>query len=195
MHKYRIIIYWSDEDDAFVAEVPELPGCAARGDTQEAATREVNQAVDSWIEAARESGAPVPEPPTYRIHRRAPHGGVSSRLPYEKRKGHTAEKLDKSYLGGLEEIEYVTAIFGPDGPFKKLRENRELHEKIKNRFWDEREELTKKHPRKWIAVGEDVVHVLADSREEVLVEFREQGHGDSAVVLEYLDPNPPIMLL
>ena len=39
MHKYEIIIYWSDEDDVFVAEVPELPGCAAHGDTPNAGTR------------------------------------------------------------------------------------------------------------------------------------------------------------
>ena len=48
MHKYEIIIYWSNEDDAFVAEVPELPGCAAHRDTQEIALSEVNQAMDLW---------------------------------------------------------------------------------------------------------------------------------------------------
>ena len=44
MHKYEIILYWSNEDRAFVAEVPELPGCMAHGDTQEAALRNVNEA-------------------------------------------------------------------------------------------------------------------------------------------------------
>ena len=106
-----------------------------------------------------------------------------------------AQKMDMAHLEGLDELEYVTAVFGPDGPFKKLRENRELREKVTSRFWDEREELTKNHPRKWIAIGEDGVHILGDSLEETLAEFREQGHGDSAVVLEYLDPNPPILLL
>ena len=43
MHKYEIIIYWSNEDGAFVAEVPELPGCAAHGDTQEAALENISQ--------------------------------------------------------------------------------------------------------------------------------------------------------
>ena len=106
-----------------------------------------------------------------------------------------AEKMDVSYLGGLDEIEYLTATFGPDGPFKKLRENRELRKKVTSRFWDEREQLTERYPRKWIAIGEDGVHVLGDSLDETLAELREQGHGDYAVVLEYLDPNPPILLL
>ncbi|MCY3840016.1 MAG: type II toxin-antitoxin system HicB family antitoxin, partial [Gammaproteobacteria bacterium] len=45
MYKYEIILYWSNEDDAFVAEVPELPGCMAHGRTQETALREVNEAM------------------------------------------------------------------------------------------------------------------------------------------------------
>ena len=53
MHKYGIVLYWSDEDRAFVAEVPELPGCMAHGDTQEAALRSINEAMDLWIDTAR----------------------------------------------------------------------------------------------------------------------------------------------
>ena len=67
MHKYEIIIYWSNEDAAFVAEVPELPGCAAHGDTQRAALDNVNQAVELWVETAREFGDPVPEPKGARL--------------------------------------------------------------------------------------------------------------------------------
>ncbi len=67
MHKYEIIIYWSNEDDSFVAEVPELPGCAAHGDTQEAALQHINDAMDLWIETAREFGDPVPEPKGERL--------------------------------------------------------------------------------------------------------------------------------
>ena len=67
MHKYEIIIYWSNEDAAFVAEVPELPGCAAHGDTQRAALDNVNQAVELWIETAREFGDAVPEPKGARL--------------------------------------------------------------------------------------------------------------------------------
>ena len=62
MHKYEIILYWSNEDQAFIAEVPELPGCMAHGDDQEAALRNVNDAIQFWIERARELGRPVPQP-------------------------------------------------------------------------------------------------------------------------------------
>ena len=67
MYKYEIILYWSNEDDAFVAEVPELPGCIAHGRTQETALREVNEAMRLWIETAREGGDPVPEPKGERL--------------------------------------------------------------------------------------------------------------------------------
>ena len=60
MHKYELIIYWSDEDGAFVAEAPELPGCAAHGHTQDAALQSINQAVDLWLETAREFGDRIP---------------------------------------------------------------------------------------------------------------------------------------
>ena len=66
-HKYEIIIYWSNEDSAFVAEAPELPGCAAHGDTQEVALEHINQAVELWLETAREFGDPVPEPKGERL--------------------------------------------------------------------------------------------------------------------------------
>ncbi|MDE0717978.1 MAG: type II toxin-antitoxin system HicB family antitoxin [Rhodospirillaceae bacterium] len=67
MHKYEIILYWSNEDRAFIAEVPELPGCIAHGDTQEAALRNVNEAMDFWIDTARELGDRVPEPKGERL--------------------------------------------------------------------------------------------------------------------------------
>ena len=60
--KYEVIIYWSDEDDAFVADVPELPGCMAHGPTQEAALQSAQAAMELWLETAREFGQPVPEP-------------------------------------------------------------------------------------------------------------------------------------
>ena len=66
-HKYGIILYWSNEDDAFVAEVPQLPGCAAHGDTQEIALAEINAAMGLWIETAREFGDPVPVPKGERL--------------------------------------------------------------------------------------------------------------------------------
>lgn len=67
MHKYEIIIYWSNEDQVFVAEVPELPGCMAHGDTQESALAHANDAIQLWIDTAREFGDPVPEPKGERL--------------------------------------------------------------------------------------------------------------------------------
>lgn len=67
MHKYELIIYWSDEDQAFVAEVPELPGCAAHGDTPEAALASCGEAIALWIDTAKEAGRPVPAPKGRRL--------------------------------------------------------------------------------------------------------------------------------
>ena len=62
MVRYEIIIYWSNEDEAFVAEVPELPGCAADGPTYVDALRNVEIVIAEWLDAARELGRPIPEP-------------------------------------------------------------------------------------------------------------------------------------
>lgn len=62
MIKYELIIYWSDEDQAFVVEVPELPGCMADGETYQTALANVEAVIQEWIETAREMGRPVPEP-------------------------------------------------------------------------------------------------------------------------------------
>ena len=67
MHKYEIIIYWSNEDEVFVAEVPELPGCAAHCDLQAEAVEQVGQAIDLWIDTAKEFGDPIPEPKGERL--------------------------------------------------------------------------------------------------------------------------------
>lgn len=67
MHKYEVIIYWSAEDEVFVSEVPELPGCLAHGDTQEAALANTQEAVQLWIDTAKEFGDPVPEPKGRRL--------------------------------------------------------------------------------------------------------------------------------
>ena len=60
--RYEIILYWSDEDGAYVAEVPELPGCAADGPSYQAAVANVEVAIAEWIETAEELGRPVPVP-------------------------------------------------------------------------------------------------------------------------------------
>ena len=61
MYKYETIIYWSDEDEAFIAEVPELPGCMAHGDTQQEALSSACDAIELWLDTAREHGDPIPE--------------------------------------------------------------------------------------------------------------------------------------
>jgi len=60
--KYEVIIYWSDEDGAFIAEVPELPGCMADGPTKAESLSAVEQVAQQWIETAKELGRPIPKP-------------------------------------------------------------------------------------------------------------------------------------
>jgi predicted RNase H-like HicB family nuclease len=60
--KYELIIYWSKEDQSFVVEVPELPGCMADGETYEQALANAQRVIEEWIETARELGRAVPEP-------------------------------------------------------------------------------------------------------------------------------------
>ncbi len=67
MHKYEIVIHWSDDDDAFVAEVPELPGCMAHGADQETALRNVKDAMDFWLDRANELGRSIPQPKGERL--------------------------------------------------------------------------------------------------------------------------------
>ena len=62
MTKYEIILYWSVDDDAFIAEVPELAGCAADGPTRQDALANAEVVIQEWIETARELGRPIPEP-------------------------------------------------------------------------------------------------------------------------------------
>ena len=62
MHKYEMIIYFSQEDDAFIVEVPELPGCMADGPTYVEAVRNAEVVIDEWIEAARELVREAPQP-------------------------------------------------------------------------------------------------------------------------------------
>ena len=59
---YELIIYWSEEDGAFVVEVPKLPGCMADGETYEAAVANAKKVIEEWIETAHSLGRPVPEP-------------------------------------------------------------------------------------------------------------------------------------
>ena len=67
MTKYEVIIYWSTGDDAFIAEVPQLAGCAAHGASQEEALRNAQDAIGLWLETAREFGDSIPEPKGRRL--------------------------------------------------------------------------------------------------------------------------------
>jgi predicted RNase H-like HicB family nuclease len=62
MTKYEIIIYWSDEDEAFIAEVPELAGCAADGATRQEALANAETVIAEWLDTAKELGRVIPEP-------------------------------------------------------------------------------------------------------------------------------------
>ena len=67
MQRYEIIIFWSDEDDAFIADVPELPGCKAHGSSQKEALENAQEAIELRLDTAREFGDPVPEPKGRRL--------------------------------------------------------------------------------------------------------------------------------
>ncbi len=67
MYKYEVIIYWSEEDRVFIAEVPELPGCAAHGDSPDGALAHCRDAIGLWLDTAREFGRPIPEPKGRRL--------------------------------------------------------------------------------------------------------------------------------
>lgn len=60
-HRYEIIIFWSNDDQAFIADVPELPGCMAHGPSPAEALTNAEDAITLWLETAREHGDPVPE--------------------------------------------------------------------------------------------------------------------------------------
>lgn len=60
--KYELIIYWSDKDEAFVVDVPELPGCMADGKTYTEAVANAERVIEDWLETAHELGRYVPEP-------------------------------------------------------------------------------------------------------------------------------------
>ena len=67
MFKYETIIYWSKEDNVYVAEVPELPGCIAHGDSDESALKNAKEAIQLWLDTARENDDPIPEPKGHRL--------------------------------------------------------------------------------------------------------------------------------
>ncbi|MBI5731179.1 MAG: type II toxin-antitoxin system HicB family antitoxin [Ignavibacteriales bacterium] len=62
MNKYEVIIYWSEDDQAYIAEIPELPGCAADGVTYSDALKNVEVIIQEWIETAQNQGRDIPKP-------------------------------------------------------------------------------------------------------------------------------------
>ncbi|WP_437560461.1 type II toxin-antitoxin system HicB family antitoxin [Acidithiobacillus sulfuriphilus] len=62
MSKYELVIFWSNEDNAFIVEVPELPGCMADGATYQEAVANAEQVIGEWVETAMELGRPIPKP-------------------------------------------------------------------------------------------------------------------------------------
>jgi len=62
MYKYEVIVYWSEEDEAYIAEVPELPGCMADGATYEEALKNIQVTISEWIETARTLEREIPIP-------------------------------------------------------------------------------------------------------------------------------------
>ena len=67
MHKYEIIIYWDNRDNIYIADVPELSGCSAHSKTYNEALGNVNEAIELWINTAKEFGDPIPEPKGSRL--------------------------------------------------------------------------------------------------------------------------------
>ena len=67
MSKYEIIIFWSEEDKLYIADVPELSGCMSHGDSHEAALANAKEAIELWIETAKEFGDPIPKPKGQRL--------------------------------------------------------------------------------------------------------------------------------
>ncbi|MFH0926806.1 MAG: type II toxin-antitoxin system HicB family antitoxin [bacterium] len=67
MERYEIIIYWSDEDNAYIAEVPELPGCMAHGESYELALKNAKEAIQLWIKTAEEFNDFIPGPKGRRL--------------------------------------------------------------------------------------------------------------------------------
>ncbi len=67
MYKYEVIIYWSNDDQVYIADVPELPGCMAHGDTPEVALKNSQDAIGLWVDTAKQHGDRVPEPKGRRL--------------------------------------------------------------------------------------------------------------------------------
>ena len=90
-YKYLVNIYWSDKDGVYVAEVPELPGCATHGSSIKAAATRINDAIEEWIESIEETRYPIPEP----ISTKKYSGKFVTRIPPEIHRRLTLKATEK----------------------------------------------------------------------------------------------------
>ena len=102
------------------------------------------------------------------------------------------EKTDISQLSG---IEYTVALLESSGGVANLKKRLDDFGKIYHCFDRDRESLIEKHPYKWVAISKDGVIALGDSMKEVADDARKQGYDGSSFILQFLDPDPPIVIL
>ena len=100
--KYMVSIRWSEKDQAYIAEAPELPGCATHGKTYEQAVRNAQDAIETWIEGAKEAKYPIPEP----LAKRRFSGKFVTRIDPELHRELTikAKRAGKTLNGFVEEL-------------------------------------------------------------------------------------------
>ncbi len=102
---------------------------------------------------------------------------------------------EKRDLSQNDELEYVIALLKSRGGTAGLKKRLDEFDRIYHRFDEERENLVEKHPRKWVAMSKDGVITLGNSMQEVADEARSRGYGGSDFILQFLDPDPPVLLI
>jgi predicted RNase H-like HicB family nuclease len=123
--KYEMVIYWSEEDDAYIVEVPELPGCMADGSTYEDAIKNTLAVIREWIDTAKELGREIPKPKGRLIYDnkveytiliyQAEEGGFWAEVPALPNCYSQGETIEETIENTKETIE---AHLLPDEPFK-----------------------------------------------------------------------------
>ena len=116
IHRYLIRIYWSDDDEGYVAEAPELPGCVGVGATPEKAARELATAMRLWLASAEKHGDPVPEPDHARaeIQRFAPFLNLSKLARTAGLNNHTlASKIRRNSPFTVDETKAILKALAP----------------------------------------------------------------------------------
>ncbi|MDR1303672.1 MAG: type II toxin-antitoxin system HicB family antitoxin [Verrucomicrobiales bacterium] len=111
--KYLTKIWWSDEDEAFVAEVPALAGCSSHGDTREEAARNIEEAMEAWLGSAKKHGDPIPAPDlaTEEISRLSPLLNVSKLARLAGLNKHTlANKLRRHSPSTPQDLTVVRSV-------------------------------------------------------------------------------------